>query len=363
MWTSSSAEADRGQHFIEKLAGPADERLALQVLVAARRLADDHQAGLGVAAIEAERLCRRLERAAIELFEHRAQGVEIGGTARRFAGGKGGGVRRGGRKASRRFGGGAWSAAGRRYGLARGRWGRLKRRARRGRRTRNERLCLALAAGRAIERRHKCVTRARRALGTSKPVGCRCLGRAIDPHLAPPREQGRHAAPVLIIHHGRTIAATVWVGIPPPSIPAGNGRFRLDPGNALALSNSGTTLEWIEGQRNHDRRAGRAAAARSHGIRRGGRRRGTGRARHRDPAAPACRRAWPGGLGRRPRKGLRSRRAHPLWRRHRPERAECADTRLEAKRARRSKPRSPRIASTTSGRPASCGFPTSPCRH
>jgi hypothetical protein len=44
-----AAEAHRPDDFREKLAGLADERLALRVLVSARRLADEHQLGVHVA--------------------------------------------------------------------------------------------------------------------------------------------------------------------------------------------------------------------------------------------------------------------------------------------------------------------------
>jgi hypothetical protein len=49
MYTELSVEADRREHAVEQLSRPADERLALDVLVAAGRLADQHDLG-GVAA-------------------------------------------------------------------------------------------------------------------------------------------------------------------------------------------------------------------------------------------------------------------------------------------------------------------------
>ena len=55
------AQPDGREHLVEQLAGAADERLALQVLVAAGRLADQHEAGLGCAAVEAQVLGRGLE--------------------------------------------------------------------------------------------------------------------------------------------------------------------------------------------------------------------------------------------------------------------------------------------------------------
>ena len=60
------AQADGRQHLVEQLAGTADERLALQVLVASRRLADQHEARLRRAPVEAQVLGGRLETAAVE---------------------------------------------------------------------------------------------------------------------------------------------------------------------------------------------------------------------------------------------------------------------------------------------------------
>ena len=59
-------EPDRGEHAVEQLPGAADKGLALQILVAARRLADHHDAGLLAAPGEAEALGRALQRAAVE---------------------------------------------------------------------------------------------------------------------------------------------------------------------------------------------------------------------------------------------------------------------------------------------------------
>ena len=52
MNTSAALEADLGQQLVEQLAGLADEREAQPVLVGARRLADEHQLGVGVAGPE-----------------------------------------------------------------------------------------------------------------------------------------------------------------------------------------------------------------------------------------------------------------------------------------------------------------------
>ena len=42
------------EHAVEKLAGAADEGLALKVLIAARRFADEHDMGLRIAVGEAQ---------------------------------------------------------------------------------------------------------------------------------------------------------------------------------------------------------------------------------------------------------------------------------------------------------------------
>ena len=70
------AQTDGRQHLVEQLAGAADERLAFQVLVAAGRLADQHQPRLRRAAVEAEVLGRRLEAAAVEGGEPGAELIE-----------------------------------------------------------------------------------------------------------------------------------------------------------------------------------------------------------------------------------------------------------------------------------------------
>src|SRR3546814_865511 len=72
----AAVEADGRQHAIEKLAGGTDEGLALAVLLAARRLADDHEAGFGVAVVEAEVGRRGLQRAAFEGLQRLADRSE-----------------------------------------------------------------------------------------------------------------------------------------------------------------------------------------------------------------------------------------------------------------------------------------------
>jgi hypothetical protein len=71
-----SIEPDRRHHEIEQLAGAPDEGQALEVLVAARRLAHEHHPRLRVAVGEHEAGGGGFQRAAVEAFEDRAQLVE-----------------------------------------------------------------------------------------------------------------------------------------------------------------------------------------------------------------------------------------------------------------------------------------------
>src|SRR5690606_32909602 len=66
-------EADRRQHAVEQPAGAADEGQTLQVLVAARRLADEHDVGLRVAVCKDEILGRIFQIAAVEIDEQLLQ--------------------------------------------------------------------------------------------------------------------------------------------------------------------------------------------------------------------------------------------------------------------------------------------------
>ena len=47
-----TVEIDHFKHIVEQLTGGADERLALQILLLARTLADEHQLALGIADAE-----------------------------------------------------------------------------------------------------------------------------------------------------------------------------------------------------------------------------------------------------------------------------------------------------------------------
>jgi len=72
----AAVEADRRQHLVQQLPGPSDEGQALAIFVGARRLADDHDVGVGIAVGEDELRCGRLEPAAFEREELRPQFFE-----------------------------------------------------------------------------------------------------------------------------------------------------------------------------------------------------------------------------------------------------------------------------------------------
>ena len=67
-----AVESDRGQHAVQQLAGGADERLALDILVAARNLADHHDARLRIAVGKHQLRGGVLQRAAVEILQQRA---------------------------------------------------------------------------------------------------------------------------------------------------------------------------------------------------------------------------------------------------------------------------------------------------
>ena len=81
----AAVEPDRGDHPVEQLAGAADKRQALDVLVAARRLADEHDARLRIAVGEYQPRRGVFQRAAVEIFQQRAQRLQRRRGARRFA--------------------------------------------------------------------------------------------------------------------------------------------------------------------------------------------------------------------------------------------------------------------------------------
>ena len=62
MKTSPRSRPISREQLVEQSAGLADERQALLVLVGARRLADEHQVGVGVAGAEDDRRARLGER-------------------------------------------------------------------------------------------------------------------------------------------------------------------------------------------------------------------------------------------------------------------------------------------------------------
>ena len=108
---AGAVEADRRHHQVEQLAGASDEGQALEVLLAARRLADEHHARLRIAVREHELLGGGAQRAAFELRQHGAQLVEARGAARGLARRHHGDFRRR-RRAGRRCDRGARRAAG-----------------------------------------------------------------------------------------------------------------------------------------------------------------------------------------------------------------------------------------------------------
>jgi len=80
-----SVEPDRRHHPVEQLARAADERQALDVLIAPRRFAHEHDARLRIAVGENELGRGRAQRAAFEAFEQRAQLLEAPRTFRSLA--------------------------------------------------------------------------------------------------------------------------------------------------------------------------------------------------------------------------------------------------------------------------------------
>ena len=80
-----AVEPDRRDHAVEQFSGAADEGEALQVLLHARRLADEHHARLRVAVGEDEVGGGEAEVAALESLERRAELVERGGGRGGFA--------------------------------------------------------------------------------------------------------------------------------------------------------------------------------------------------------------------------------------------------------------------------------------
>src|SRR5262249_15297169 len=67
----SAVEPDGGQHAVQKLARAADEWKRLQVLLASRRFAHEHHAGLRIAVGKNQLGRRAAKGAALESFENR----------------------------------------------------------------------------------------------------------------------------------------------------------------------------------------------------------------------------------------------------------------------------------------------------
>ena len=96
-----AGEAHRADDFGEQLSGFADERLALQILVLARRFADEHQLGLGIADAEDDLRARLHEMRAERAGQHRAA---EGGETRGFrSAGRGGNQRWTGKRRGHRL--------------------------------------------------------------------------------------------------------------------------------------------------------------------------------------------------------------------------------------------------------------------
>ncbi len=80
----AAVEPDRGDHPVQQFARTADERQALEVLLAPGSLADEHDPRLRVAVGEHQPRGGRFQRAAVETFQERAQRLERRRGARRF---------------------------------------------------------------------------------------------------------------------------------------------------------------------------------------------------------------------------------------------------------------------------------------
>ena len=81
----AAVEPDRRHHPVEQLAGAADERQALDVLVAPGRFADEHDPRLRIAVGEHQPRRGVLQRAALELLQQRAQRLQRRRGSRRLA--------------------------------------------------------------------------------------------------------------------------------------------------------------------------------------------------------------------------------------------------------------------------------------
>ena len=89
----AAIKPDRRDHPVEQFARAPDKRQALDVFLASGSLADEHDAGLRVAVGEYQPGCGEFQRAAVEIFQHRAQRFERRGGPRRFPRRQDGGLR------------------------------------------------------------------------------------------------------------------------------------------------------------------------------------------------------------------------------------------------------------------------------
>ena len=81
---AGAVEPDRRDHPVEQFARAPDERQALDVFLASGGLADEHDAGLRVAVGEYQPRGGGFQRAAVEIFQQRAQHFERRRGSRRF---------------------------------------------------------------------------------------------------------------------------------------------------------------------------------------------------------------------------------------------------------------------------------------
>ena len=81
----AAVEPDRRDHPVQQFAGTSDERQAFDILVAAGRFADEHDARLGIAVGEHQPRRGVFQRASVEIFQQRAQRFQRRRGPRRFA--------------------------------------------------------------------------------------------------------------------------------------------------------------------------------------------------------------------------------------------------------------------------------------
>ena len=80
----AAVEPDRRDHPVQQFAGTSDERQSLDILVASRRFADEHDARLRIAVGKHQPRRGVFQRAAVEILQQRAQRLQRGRGSRRF---------------------------------------------------------------------------------------------------------------------------------------------------------------------------------------------------------------------------------------------------------------------------------------